>query len=135
MNSGRATTEVPPSLPATLHIRGVEDLLAHEGQELGVSHWHTLGQQHIDDYADLTGDTQWIHTDPDLASNGLFGATVAHGFFTLAHATWLLWEIAVVDHMTTVINYGLNRVRFPAPVRAGSRIRVRASLRSAREMA
>ena len=74
MNSGGATTEMRPSGTATLHIRGVQDLLAHKGKELGVSHWHTINQQHIDDFADVTGDAQWIPTDPDRASTGPFGA-------------------------------------------------------------
>ena len=75
-------------------------------------------------FAKLTGDDQWIHTDPARAADGPFGATVQHGFLTLGLATGLLWEVCTVDGFGVVLNYGLNRVRFPAPLRVDSRIRM-----------
>ncbi len=101
------------------------DLQPLVGQEIGVSDWITVDQRRIDLFADATGDHQWIHVDPVRAAAGPFGATVAHGFLTLS----LLPEMGAgafqIDDVRMGINYGLDRVRFPAPVRAGSRLRGR----------
>lgn len=102
----------------------VGDLHRHVGQHLGFSPWHDILQQDVTRYAVLTGDEQWIHVDPERAAAGLFGATVAHGFFTLARFTGLLREILLVEGVETTLNYGVNRVRFPAPARVGGRLRM-----------
>jgi len=108
--------------PIVLH--GFDGLAGQAGQTVGTSSWHTVRQEDIDLFAKLTGDEQWIHTDPARAADGPFGTTVQHGFLTLGLATGLLWEVCTVDGFGVVLNYGLNRVRFPAPLRVGSRIRM-----------
>lgn len=111
-----------------LVIDGVDGLRQRVGTELGVSDWVTIGQDEVITFAQLTGDDQWIHVDPDRAAQGPFGATVAHGFMTLGKCTGLLWQVCTVDGVSMVLNYGLNHVRFPAPVRVGSRIRMHVQL-------
>jgi acyl dehydratase len=118
--------------PITLH--GLAGLQERVGRELGTSGWRTVEQAQIDLFAKLTGDEQWIHTDPERAANGPFGATVQHGFLTLGMATGLLWEVCTVDGFGVVLNYGLNRVRFPAPLRVGSRIRMHVQLAEVKEL-
>jgi acyl dehydratase len=105
-------------------IQGLEGLRERVGTEVGVSGWRTVRQDDIATFASLTGDQQWIHVDPERAKTGPFGATVQHGFLTLGMATGLLWEVCTVEGFSVVLNYGLNKVRFPAPLRVGSRIRV-----------
>ncbi|HLZ39050.1 MAG TPA: MaoC family dehydratase [Mycobacteriales bacterium] len=117
-----------------LVIAGVQGLLDREGQDLGVSGWVTIDQEMVTTFAELTGDTQWIHVDPDRAREGPFGGTVAHGFLTLSLSTGLLYEVVTVDEVSVILNYGLNRVRFPAPVRVGSRVRLRVHLAEAEEL-
>jgi acyl dehydratase len=104
---------------------GLEGLRERLGTEVGVSNWRTVRQEDIGTFATLTGDEQWIHVDPERAKTGPFGATVQHGFLTLGLATGLLWEVCTVDGFGVVLNYGLNKVRFPAPLRVDSRIRMR----------
>lgn len=99
-------------------------LLASEGQALGCSNWLHITQERIDQFAMATGDHQWIHVDPQKAACGPFGATIAHGYLTLSLANLFLPEILHVD-MRMGLNYGSDRVRFPAPVRVGSRLRGR----------
>jgi len=111
----------PPARPRHVDLG---DLPGLAGQHLGDSAWHDITQEDVSGYAALTGDEQWIHVDPVRAAAGPFGATVAHGFFTLGRFTALLAEILVVDGVRTVLNYGLNRVRFPAPARVGDRLRM-----------
>jgi acyl dehydratase/ubiquinone/menaquinone biosynthesis C-methylase UbiE len=100
------------------------DLAALAGRHHGYSSWHDITQEDVSRFAALTDDEQWIHVDPERAAAGPFGATVAHGFHTLARFTALLGEILVVDGVDTTLNYGLNRVRFPAPARVGGRLRM-----------
>jgi acyl dehydratase len=95
------------------------------GLELGPSAWREVTQQRIDGFAEWTDDRQWIHTDPDRAAEGPFGSTIAHGFMTLSLLVPFLDELLAVEDAALTVNYGLNRVRFPAPVPAGSRIRGR----------
>jgi acyl dehydratase len=116
------TDEVATGAPVVL--RGLEGLRDRVGQEVGVSGWRTVTQEDVDTFADLTGDRQWIHVDPERAQSGPYGTTIQHGFLTLGMATGLLWEVCTVDGFGRILNYGLNRVRFPAPVRVGSRIRM-----------
>lgn len=105
------------------HHAHLADLQALVGQELGHSDWLLVDQARIDLFAQATGDHQWIHTDPARAAAGPFGATVAHGFLTLSLLPVLFETGFAIDDVRMGVNYGLNRVRFPAPVRAGSRLR------------
>jgi acyl dehydratase len=105
-------------------LRGLDGLRERVGSEVGVSGWRAVVQDDITTFARLTGAEQWIHVDPERAKTGPFGATVQHGFLTLGMATGLLWEVCTVDGFDVVLNYGLNKVRFPAPLRVDSRIRM-----------
>ena len=107
------------------HYARLAELRALVGQELGVSDWLAVDQARIDLFAQATGDHQWIHTDPARAAAGPFGATVAHGFLTLSLLPVLFETGFAIDDVRMGVNYGLNRVRFPAPVRVGSRLRGR----------
>jgi acyl dehydratase len=109
-------------------IDGPSGLRQHAGSSLGVSKWVAIDQGMVTAFAELTGDRQWIHIDPERAGQGPFGATVAHGFLTLSLSTNLLDQIFTVDNVSLILNYGLNRVRFPAPLPVGSRIRMHVSL-------
>jgi acyl dehydratase len=100
------------------------------GMELGPSGWREVTQAEIDAFAAATGDRQWIHVDTDRAAGGPFGTTVAHGMLTLSLAVAELDELLQVEDAALVVNYGFDRVRFPAPVPAGSRIRVRGGIAS-----
>lgn len=95
------------------------------GQELGPTRWVAVEQGRIDEFAHATGDPQWIHTDPELAAEGPYGTTIAHGFLTLSLCIPMLYEALPFAELGYVmgINYGVNRVRFPAAVPSGSRIR------------
>ena len=99
----------------------IDDL--QPGLELGPSEWQEIRQERIDAFADATGDHQWIHVDPERAAAGPFGGTIAHGFLTLSMLPQATFELMHVEDAHTAINYGLNKVRFPAPVPVGSRIR------------
>jgi acyl dehydratase len=98
-------------------------LASRVGQEVGVSPWLTITQQRVDDYARVVDDPQWIHTDVERAKQGPFGTTIAHGFLTLAMLSHLIEQTFSFDDREMGINYGLNRVRFTAPLPVGSRIR------------
>jgi acyl dehydratase len=121
-----------PQLPRQVDVGDLRELA---GQELGFSPWHEILQDEVSGYAELTGDRQWIHVDPERAAGGPFGATVAHGFFTLGRFTGLLREILVVTGVRTVLNYGVNRVRFPAPARVGARLRMGLRIDQVEELA
>jgi acyl dehydratase len=95
------------------------------GLELGPSRWFDVPQERIDAFAELTEDRQWIHVDPERAAESPFGTTVAHGLLTLALVIPITYELMPVEDARLAVNYGLNRVRFPAPVPAGSRVRGR----------
>jgi len=114
-----------------LMLSGAEELKAAVGQELGVSEWHEVTQQAINEFAKLTGDTQWIHVDPDRAANSPLGGTVAHGYYTLSLGPHFLYRMLEVDGFAMVMNYGLGRVRFPALMPVGQRVRMRARMLSA----
>ncbi len=111
-----------------------DDLLDAVGQHLGHSDWIPVDQVRIDLFAEATGDDQWIHVDPEAAAAGPFGATIAHGYLTLALTNHLLPQIVRVEGVSMGINYGVNRVRFPQPVLVGSRLRASATLTSADEL-
>jgi acyl dehydratase len=109
-------------------ITGLEELKQAEGEELGVSDWHTITQADIDAFADVTGDHQWIHVDPERAKDTPFGGTIAHGYFTLSLAPRFTEQVMKMEGFAMAINYGLNKVRFPAPVPVDSQVRMRAKL-------
>lgn len=94
-----------------------------EGRTTEPGSWHTLSQEDITTFADVTGDRQWIHTDPERAAAGPFGSTIAHGYFVLSLLPAVLSELVDLLSFTAAINYGLNKVRFPHPVPSGSRLR------------
>jgi acyl dehydratase len=100
------------------------------GQELAVGDWVTVDQPMIDKFAEATGDHQWIHIDVERAKEGPFGTTIAHGFLTLSLLPRLAESAIKIDDVRMGVNYGLNRVRFPAPVPSGSRIRAHMKLLS-----
>ncbi len=104
------------------------ELQALVGQNIATSEWITVTQERIQLFADATGDHQWIHVDPERAAAGPFGKTIAHGFMTLALLPRLQHEMYTVKGIKLAINYGLNKVRFPAPVPVGSRVRAQSSL-------
>jgi acyl dehydratase len=109
-------------------ITGLDGLKQAEGEVLGTSDWHEVTQDAIDDFADVTGDHQWIHVDPERAKDTPFGGTIAHGYYTLSLAPMLSNEIFAMDGFAFAVNYGLNKVRFPAPVPVGSRVRASAKV-------
>ena len=106
------------------------ELAALAGQEITVTDWYEVTQQHINQFADATGDHQWIHVDAERAKAGPFGATIAHGYLTLSLLAGFFDRAVHVGGVRMGINYGLNKVRFMAPVPAGSRLRVRIALLS-----
>lgn len=104
------------------------------GEHLGQSGWRTITQEQIDLFADATDDHQWIHIDPQRAADGPFGATVAHGYLSLSLLAAFSSEIIAIEGVRMSINYGLDRVRFLAPVRVASRVRSSADLLSAAQV-
>jgi acyl dehydratase len=126
------STPAPSSQPVVL--KGLAGLQERVGQEIGTSSWRTVQQEDINTFAKLTGDEQWIHVDPARAAEGPFGGTVQHGFLTLGMATGLLWSVCTVDGFAVVLNYGLNKVRFPAPLKVGARFRMHVALAEVREL-
>jgi acyl dehydratase len=105
------------------------------GEQLGYSDWHTVTQEQINAFADATGDHQWIHVDPEAAAQGPFGTTIAHGFLTLSLLPMLTMQVLRVDGVRMGVNYGLNKVRFPAPVPSGSTIRAGLRILSVEDIA
>ncbi|WP_283135656.1 MaoC family dehydratase [Rhizohabitans arisaemae] len=106
----------------------LDDLPGLVGVDLGNSSELTVDQKRIDGFAETTGDHQWIHVDPVAAADGPFGTTVAHGYLTLALVVPLWSELLRVRDARAIVNYGLNKVRFPAPVPVGSRLRLQATI-------
>jgi acyl dehydratase len=105
---------------------GLDDLRKLAGAELGPSDWLEITQERIDTFADATGDHQWIHVNVERAKGGPFGGTIAHGYLTLALVIPLWTRLLRIDGVGMAVNYGLNRVRFPAPVPVGSQVRLHA---------
>jgi|SRR5262245_5629344 len=118
-------------MPESRVVRGVAELKELVGKELGVSPWLTIDQARVDAFADLTGDHQYIHVDPERARQTPYGGTIAHGYLTLSLLTMLSHEregVKIELGGRMALNYGLNRVRFPGPVPVGKRIRLRTKL-------
>ncbi|MCH2185498.1 MaoC family dehydratase [Myxococcota bacterium] len=110
-----------------------QDLLKAVGQPLGESEWLTISQDRINQFAEATGDHQWIHVDPERAQEGPFGACVAHGYLTQSLVNFFLPQIVEVRGISMGVNYGADRLRFPAPVPVGSSLRGSAELLAAEE--
>ena len=118
----------------SITVNGLDELKKLAGSDLGASEWIEVTQERIDTFADATGDHQWIHVDPERAKDGPFGAPIAHGYLTLSLFIPLFTELLEVEGVSTKVNYGLNKVRFPSPVKVGSRIRLVARLASVEEV-
>lgn len=116
-------------------IDGIEGLKANIGNHLGYSDWHEITQDQVNLFADATGDHQWIHIDPERAKAGPFGAPIAHGYLTLSLAPMLMGEVMHVSGVAMGVNYGLNKLRFPAPVKVGSKLRMGVTLKQVEEIA
>ena len=99
------------------------DLLGLVGQDIGTGQWHAITQHQVNIFADATHDHQWIHVEPGRAAKGPYGGPIAHGYLTLSFCPVFLDDVLKIDAVTAAVNYGINRVRFPAPVPVGSRIR------------
>jgi acyl dehydratase len=112
----------------------VSELGARRGEVLGASSWRPFTQEEVDTFARLTGDEQWIHIDPERAAAGPFGGTIVYGYLTLSLATMFLDEVVTVNGAGLVLNYGSNRVRYPAPVPVGSPVRATVELAAAEEI-
>lgn len=117
-----------------VELTSVQDTLDHVGQVLGTSAWHVVDQAVIDQFAQATGDSQWIHVDPQRAAQGPFGACIAHGLLTLSLAGGGLFHETVKVRARMGVNYGCDRVRYPAPVPVDSRVRATALLVAAQPL-
>jgi acyl dehydratase len=113
-----------------LTISGTDELKGKVGEELGVSEWQEVTQDAIDAFADATGDDQWIHVDPERAAQTPWGSTIAHGLYTLSLGPKFTFAMFTIEGFAFGLNYGYNKVRFPAPLPVGSRLRMRATLSS-----
>ena len=115
---------------------GIEEAKEYVGKEIGISPWYDVTQERINAFADATGDHQWIHVDIERAEReSPFGGPVAHGYFTLSLAPKMMWEVYKMEGVKMGVNYGVNKVRFPAPVPAGSRIRMHLELKELQDIA
>jgi acyl dehydratase len=119
------------STTMSLAFDSVSSALAAIGQDLGATEWLTMTQDRIDKFADATGDHQWIHVDPVRSAAGPFGACVAHGYLTQSLASYFLPDLVRWNRLKMGLNYGCDKVRFPAPVRVGARIRGRGQVLAA----
>ena len=119
-------------MPTTFN--SVASVLAAVGQDLGRTDYSTIDQQHIDTFAEATGDDQWIHVDPVKAKDGPFGATVAHGYLTMSLANFFLPQLVHYQQLKMGVNYGTDKVRFPSPVKVNSRVAGRGEVLSAEEI-
>jgi acyl dehydratase len=109
-------------------VEGLEGLEALVGRHVGTSDWLEITQERVDEFAEATGDRQWIHVDPERARAGPFGGPIAHGYLTLSLVSYFLPRVWRVDGFAMGVNYGLERLRFPAPVPVGSQVRLGADL-------
>jgi acyl dehydratase len=111
-----------------------KELLGAVGQKLGATGWVAIEQARVNQFADATGDHQWIHVDPERAKSGPFGGTIAHGYLTLSLVNLFLPELLEVRNVSMGVNYGCDKVRFPSPVRVGSRVRGAGEIVAAEEV-
>ncbi|MBO4269598.1 MaoC family dehydratase [Microbispora triticiradicis] len=118
----------------TTTAHGLGEITALAGKDLGHSGWMEITQDRVNTFADATGDHQWIHVDPERAAKGPFGAPIAHGYLTLSLVIPLFGELLDIQGVTMSVNYGLEKVRFPSPVRVGARIRLAATVVSVQEV-
>ena len=118
----------------TTTVNGIEGLRALIGTPLDPSEWHLVTQEQVNQFADATGDHQWIHVDPERAKAGPFGGPIAHGYLTLSLASYLLPKVWRVEGFAMGVNYGLNKLRFPSPVPVGGRVRLNATLTDLKEV-
>lgn len=114
----------PDLTGAAQRVVPLDDLTSLVTQRLGVSRWHLVTQEQVNLFAEATGDHQWIHVDPERARSGPFGTTIAHGYLTLSLAPMMINDVLEVTGASTIVNYGIDKVRFPAPVPVGSRVRM-----------
>ena len=119
---------------ATTVINGLDDLKQRVGEELGVSDWLEVTQEAVDAFADATDDHQWIHVDPERAKDTPFGGTIAHGLYTLSLGPQFSYDLFTIDGVAFGLNYGYGKVRFPAPLPVGSKVRMRATLSSVEDV-
>ena len=112
----------------TAVFRNIDELLAAEGRELGHTEWLEMTQERVNLFAEATGDHQWIHVDPERAARTPFGGCIAHGYLTLSLASLFINQLMRVENLAMGVNYGCDKVRFPAPVRVGTRVRAGAEL-------
>jgi acyl dehydratase len=115
-------------------ITGMDELRSALGAELGVTDWREITQADVDAFAEVTGDTYWIHTDPERAAASPLGGTIAHGLFTLSLAPAMTYELLALEGFAIGFNYGYDRVRFPGPVHVGARVRMRATVTSVEDI-
>lgn len=118
-----------------LTVNGIDELKSRVGDELGVSDYLEVTQEDVNTFADVTGDHQWIHVDPERAKDTPFGGTIAHGFFTLSLIPRFQYDLFSLEGVAFGLNYGLNKVRFPAPTPVGSRVRMRMALQNVEDIA
>ncbi|MCA2211264.1 MaoC family dehydratase [Jidongwangia harbinensis] len=117
-----------------ISVTGLDELLTLAGRDLGHSSWIEITQERVDTFADATGDHQWIHVDAERARGGPFGTTIAHGYLTLSLVIPLFGELLAIDGVRMGINYGLDKVRFPNPVKVGAKIRLAARVAAVTEV-
>jgi acyl dehydratase len=109
-------------------FKDVEELQAAVGEEIGPTDWIPITQQRVNKFAEATDDHQWIHVDRERAARSEFGTTIAHGYLTLSLLPKLASQLFVIEHRGAKLNYGVNKVRFPAPVKVGSKIRAQVTI-------
>jgi acyl dehydratase len=114
----------------TITVHGLDEIKALAGKELGHSWWLEITQERVNTFADATDDHQWIHTDSERAAAGPFGTTIAHGYLTLSLIIPLFTQLLEINGIAMSINYGLDRVRFPQPVKVGAKIRLHGTVES-----
>ena len=118
-----------------ISVNGLDEIKALAGRDLGRSDWLEITQERVDTFADATGDHQWIHVDVERAAAGPFGGPIAHGYLTLSLVIPLFTELLQITGTTMSVNYGLEKVRFPSPVRVGAKIRLAATVAEVTEVA
>ncbi len=121
-------TESSDTPTAATVLDGADAVRAAVGTHLGYSDWLRIDQDRVNTFADATGDHQWIHVDPERAKDGPFGAPIAHGYLTMSLSNYFLPQIVETRGFSAGINYGVDRVRFPSPVKVGERIRAGAEM-------